>query len=94
MDLTHVNMALENHLKVCQKQKDRTQQDMANLKKRLVFMLNSQVRRVEGFGQSSRVLHMHSPWTTSLIGSPSCLQQAGADKDSALTAPSDVRSKR
>ena len=62
MDLTHENMALVNHLKVCQKQKDHTEQENASLKKRLVSMLSSQVRR-EGFVQSSRVLHMYSPWT-------------------------------
>ena len=56
-NLTHKNMALENNLKVCQEQKDHTEQEIASLKKRLVSMLSSQVRRVEGFGQSSRVLH-------------------------------------
>ena len=67
MDLTHENMALVNHLKVCQKQKDHTEQEITSLKKRLFSMLSSQVRRVEGFGQSSRVLHKYSPWITSLI---------------------------
>ena len=57
IDLTHKNMALMNRLKDCQKQKDHTQQEIAHLKKRLVSMLSSQVRRVEGFGPSSRVLH-------------------------------------
>ena len=66
MDLTQQNMALVNHLKVCQQQKDQTEQENASLKKRLVSMLGSQVGRVEGFGQSSRVLHKCSPWTTSL----------------------------
>ena len=42
-------MALVNHLKVCQEQKDHTKQENASLKKRLVSMLSSQVRRVEGF---------------------------------------------
>ena len=65
MDLTHENMALVNHLKVCQKQKDHTEQEIASLKKRLFSMLSSQVRRVESFGQS-RVLHKCSSWTTSL----------------------------
>ena len=94
MDLTHENMALVNHLKVCQEQKDHTEQAMADLKKRLVSTLSSQVRRVEGFGQSSRVLHKYSPWTTSLSRISLCLQQGGAVKDSALTAPSDSHSKR
>ena len=62
-DLTQENMALVNHLKVCQEQKDHTEQENASLKKRLVYMLSSQVRRVEGLGQSSRVLHKYSPWT-------------------------------
>ena len=66
MDLTHEKMALVNNLKVCQEQKDHTEQENASLKKRLFSMLSSQVRRVEGFGQSSRVLHKDSPWTTSL----------------------------
>ena len=71
MDLTQENMALVNHLKVCQEQNDHREQEIANLKKRLVSMLSSQVRRVEGFGPSSRVLHTYSPyigspWTTSL----------------------------
>ena len=57
MNLIHENMALKNNLKVCQEQKDHTKQENASLKKRLVSMLSSQVRRVEGFGQSSRVLH-------------------------------------
>lgn len=57
MDLTQEIMALVNHLKVCQQQKDHTEQENASLKKRLVSMLSSQVRRVEGFGQSSRGLH-------------------------------------
>ena len=57
MYLTQENMALGNCLKVCQEQKDHTLQENASLKKRLVSMLSSQVRRVEGFGQSSRVLH-------------------------------------
>ena len=48
MNLTHKNMALENHLKDCQKQKDHTEQEIASLKKRLVSMLSSQVRKVEG----------------------------------------------
>ena len=65
-DLIHKNMALENHLKVCQEQKDHTEQEIASLKKRLMSMISSQVRRVEGFGQSSRVLHKYYPWTTSL----------------------------
>ena len=63
MGLTHENMALVNHLKVCQKQKDHTEQEIASLKKRLVSVLSSQVRRVQGFGQS-RVLHKCSPWMT------------------------------
>ena len=46
MDLTHENMALVNHLKVCQEQKDHTEQENASLKKRLVSMLSSQVWRV------------------------------------------------
>ena len=50
MDLTHENMALVNHLNVCQEQKDHTEQENANLKKRLVSILSSQVRRVDGFG--------------------------------------------
>ena len=62
MDLTHENMALVNHLKVCQEQKDHTEQEMASLKKRLASMLISQVRRVEGSGQS-RALHKYRPWT-------------------------------
>ena len=62
MDLAQKNMALMNHLKVCQEQKDHTEQEMASLKDRLVSMLISQVRRVEGFGQS-RVLHKYRPWT-------------------------------
>ena len=66
MDLTDENMALVNRLKVYREQKDHTEQEMANLKKRLVSMLSSQVRRVEGFGPSSRVLHTYSPY----IGSP------------------------
>ena len=71
MDLTHENMALVNHLKVCQEQKHYTEQEIANLKKKLVSMLSSQVRRVDGFGPPSRVLHKYSlyigsPWTTSL----------------------------
>ncbi len=66
MDLTHENMALVNYLKVCQERKDHTEQEIASLKKRLVSMLSSQVRRVEGFRQSSRVLHKYSPWITSL----------------------------
>ena len=75
MDLTHENMALMNRLKDCQEQKDHIEQEMATLKKRLVFMLSSQVRRVEGFGPSSRVLHTYSPyigspWTTSLSRMP------------------------
>ena len=61
MDLTHENMALVNHLEVCQKQDERREQEMASLKKKLVSLLSSQVRRVEGFGQSSRVLH--NRWT-------------------------------
>ena len=48
MDLTQKNMALMNHLNVCQEQKDHTEQEMASLKDRLVSMLISQVRRVEG----------------------------------------------
>ena len=67
MDLTHENMALGNRLKVCQEQKDHTEQEITSLKKKLFSMLSSQVRRVEGFGQSSRVLHKYSPWITSLI---------------------------
>ena len=70
-NLTHKNMALENNLKVCQEHKDHTEQEIASLKERLVSMLSSQVRRMEGFGPSSRVLHTYSPyigspWTTSL----------------------------
>ena len=61
MDLTHENMALVNHLEVCQKQDERREQEMASLKKKLISLLSSQVRRVEGFGQSSRVLH--NRWT-------------------------------
>ena len=61
MDLTHEKMALVNHLEVCQKQDERREQEMASLKKKLVSLLSSQVRRVEGFGQSSRVLH--NRWT-------------------------------
>ena len=57
MDLTQKNMALVNHLKVCQEQNDHTEQENASLKKRLVSMLCSQVRKMEHFGQSSRVLH-------------------------------------
>ena len=49
MDLTHENMALVNHLNDCQKQKDHTEQENAHLKKRLVSMLSSKVRSVEGF---------------------------------------------
>ena len=63
MDLTQENTALVNHLKVCKEHKDHTEQEYASLKKRLVSMLSSQVSRVEGFGQSSRVLHKYSPWT-------------------------------
>ena len=48
-DLTQKNMALVNHLKVCQVQKDCTEQENASLKKRLVSMLSLQVRMVEGF---------------------------------------------
>ena len=44
MNLTHKNMALENNLKVCQEQKDHTEQEIASLKERLVSMLSSQVR--------------------------------------------------
>ena len=66
MDLTHENVALVNRLKDCQEQKDHTEQEIASLKKKLVSMLSSQVRRVEGFGPSSRVLHTYSPY----IGSP------------------------
>ena len=62
MDLTQENMALVNNLKVCQEQKDHTEQEMASLKKKPVSMLSSQVRRVEGSGQS-RVLHKYRPWT-------------------------------
>ena len=62
IDLTQENMALVNNLKVCQEQKDHTEQEMASLKDRLVSMLSSQVKRVEGFGQS-RVLHKYRPWT-------------------------------
>ena len=69
MDLTHENMALMNHLKVCQEQKHHAEQEIASLKKRLMSMISSQVRRVEGFVQSSRVLHKYNPWITSL----SCL---------------------
>ena len=47
-DLTHENMVLVNNLNVCQKQKDHTEQEIASLKKRLVSMLSSQVRRVVG----------------------------------------------
>ena len=54
MNLTHENMALENNLKVCQEQKVHTEQENASLKKRLVSILSSQVRSVEGFGQSSK----------------------------------------
>ena len=98
-NLTHKNMALENNLKVCQEQKEHTEQENASLKKRLVSMLSSQVRRVEGFSPSSRVLHTYSPyigspWTTSLSRISLCLEQGGADKDSAMTAPNDVCSKR
>ena len=57
MDLTHENMALVNCLKDCQEQKHCTEQEIACLKKRLVSMLSSQVRRVEGSGPSSSVLH-------------------------------------
>ena len=49
MDLTHKNTALVMRLKDCQEQKDHKEQEIANLKKRLVSMLSSQVRRVEGF---------------------------------------------
>ena len=91
---TQENMALVNYLKVCQEQKDHTEQENASLKKRLVSMLSSQVRRVEGLGQSSRVLHKYSPWTTSLSSISLCLRQGGADNDSALTTPSDGASKR
>jgi len=94
MDLTQKNMALVNHLQVCQEEKDHSQQEMASVKKRLVSMLSSQVRRVEGFGPSLRVLHRYSPSTTSLSRIPFCLHQGGADKDSALIAPSEVHSKR
>ena len=66
MNLTHKNMALENNLKVCQEQKDHTKQENTSLKKKLVSTIRSQVRRVEGVGQSSRVLHKYSPWATSL----------------------------
>ena len=62
VDLEHKNTALMNHLKVCQEQKDHTEQEMASLKDGQVSMLISQVRRVEGFGQS-RVLHKYRPWT-------------------------------
>ena len=55
MDLTQKNIALGNHLKVCQEQKDHIEQENTSLKKKLVSMLSSQVRKVEGFGQSSRV---------------------------------------
>ena len=66
MDLTQKNMALVNHLKVCKVQKDCTEQENASLKRTLVSLLTSQVRKVEGFGQSSRVLHKYSLWTASL----------------------------
>ena len=56
-DLTQENMALGNNLKILQEQKVHTEQENASLKGRLVSMLSSQVRRVEGFGQPSRVLH-------------------------------------
>ena len=52
-------MALVNRLNVCQKQNDRAEQEMAGLKKRLVFLLSSQVRREEDFGQSPRLLHKY-----------------------------------
>ena len=63
MDLIHENMALVNHLNVCQEQKDHTEQENTSLKKRLVSMLSSQVSKVEGFRQSTEVLHKYSPWT-------------------------------
>ena len=68
MDQTHENMALMNRLKVCQEQKDHTELENTSLKERMVHMLGSKVRRVESFGQSSRVLHKYSPWTTLLSG--------------------------
>ena len=46
-DLTQENVALVNHLKVCQKQKDHTEQENVSLKKKLVSLLSSQVRTVE-----------------------------------------------
>ena len=50
MDLTQKNMALINHLKVCQEVKDHTERENANLKKRLVSMLSSQVRGWRALG--------------------------------------------
>ena len=46
-DLTQENVALVNHLKVCQEQKDHTEQENVSLKKKLVSLLSSQVRTVE-----------------------------------------------
>ena len=66
MEWIQGNVALQNLLKTCQKKEGHTQQENASLKKRPVSMLSSQVRKVEGFGQSSRVLHKYNPWTASL----------------------------
>ena len=73
-------MALVNHLKVCQKQKDHTEQENASLKKRLVSMLSSQVRRVEGFGQSSRG-YTGQPWDLFIKQDLPFVSTGGADKD-------------
>lgn len=54
MDLIHANMALQNTLKTCREQEDRTQQEIASLKERLLSVL-SQVRRMEGLRHQTTI---------------------------------------
>ena len=68
MDLTQQNMALVNHLKVCQEQKDHTEQENASLKERIVSMLSSQVRRVEVFSNQESLSRMrHHPFVSNRV---------------------------
>ena len=53
MDLIEANTALQNKLKASREEEDRTRQENASLKKKLVSALTSQVSRMEGFRQQT-----------------------------------------
>ena len=69
MDLIQGNTALQTLLKACQKKEGCARQEIASLKERLLSVLSSKVRTAEGWStrQTSRVLHIGSPWATMYI---------------------------